>query len=194
MKNTFIPLAYNFWNVVQLLVKQMECSGNKTSIFSDYIEGETEEESNKRVNEVFKRNDNNIGIPIMFNFYHGLELFMKGLLEVEKISLDNIGHNLEDLYKKIKINEKKYSQPLVELLKEHIYNSNAYNPFFKSNNITVNKFYIALKYPQNKQGNKQYKYYEIRGKQDKSLKIYKELSKATVDLKNEIKNWRSENI
>jgi hypothetical protein len=189
MKNTFIPLAYNFWNIVHLLVEQMENSGNKTMIFSDYKEGQAGEEIERQINETFKKNDYNIGVPIMFNFYHGLELFMKGLLEIENITLDRTYHNLQDLYKQIKANESKYTPSLIQLLKSHIYNAKSFNQFFESNNIKVNDFYIGLKYPQDKNGEKQFKYFKIRGKEGETLKIYKAMSKATLDFRDEVVMW-----
>jgi uncharacterized protein YfkK (UPF0435 family) len=128
-------------------VEQMQTSGNKWSIPSDVNENESQEEEEKRLNEIFKRNDNNIGIPVMFNFYHGLELFMKGLLEQEDISLDKTNHNLKDLYKIIKENESRYPVSLIQVLKRHICEASSYNPFFKDNGITVNQFYLRLKYP-----------------------------------------------
>lgn len=189
MENSFMPLAYNFWSIVQLLVEQMEKSGNKTMVISDYINSESEEERDKKADEVFKRNDNNVGIPIMFNFYHGLELFMKGLLEVEHITLDKKDHNLQNLYKKIKANESKYTPSLIDLLKSHIFDAKSLNPFFESNNIGVNDFYIGLRYPKNKLGDKQFKYYTIRGKQEETFKIYKAMSDATHDFREEVVKW-----
>ena len=195
MKNTFIPIALHFWNIVQLLVEQMQTSGNKWSIYADVNEDESqeeeeEEEEEKRINEIFTRNDNNIRIPVMFNFYHGLELFMKGLLELENISLDKTNHNLKDLYKIIKENESRYPVSLIQVLKKHIYNQKSYNPFFKDNDMNVNDFYIGLKYPQNRDGSKKYNYASIRGKQEQTLKIYLAINDAIIELKEEMQKWR----
>lgn len=189
MKNTFIPLAYNFWNVVQLLVQQMEKHGNTTEIYLDYIEEESEVDGDAKVNEIFKQNDNNIGVAVMFNFYHGLELFMKGLLQVENIILDKSDHNLQNLYKQIKASESKYTSSLIQLLKDHIYNAKSFNPFFESNNINVNDFYIGLRYPQNKDGDKHFKYFTIRGKEEETFKIYKAMSDATHNFREEVVKW-----
>lgn len=190
-----MPIAHNFWNVVHLLVEQMEQTGNKTSFYTDFNPNETEDESKKRTDNVFNRNDNNIGIPLMFNFYHGLELFMKGLLEVEGIPLPvNSGHNLQELYKTIKENEKNYSHSLIELLKKHIYNSSDFNPFFESNDIKPNQFYLGLKYPYDKESGKKYNYSKIRGGEEETLKIYQSLRNATIEFVNELKKWRNSNV
>jgi uncharacterized protein YfkK (UPF0435 family) len=171
----------------------MQTSGNKWSIPSDVNEDESQEEEEKRINEIFTRNDNNIGIPVMFNFYHGLELFMKGLLEQEDISLDKTNHNLKDLYKIIKENEAHFTPSLLRVLKKHIYNEKSYNPFFKDNGITVNQFYLGLKYPQSKDGSKEYNYASIRGKQKQTLKIYLAMNDAIIELKEEMQKWRQGN-
>jgi hypothetical protein len=193
MKNRFIPIALHFWNIVQLLVEQMQTSGNKWSIYSNVNEDESQEEEEKRLNEIFTRNDNNIGIPVMFNFYHGLELFMKGLLELENISLDKTNHNLKDLYKIIKENESSYPVSLIQVLKKHICDASSYNPFFKDNGITVNQFYLGLKYPQSKDGSKKYNYASIRGKEEETLKIYLAMNAAINELKEEMQKWRQGN-
>jgi hypothetical protein len=50
----------------------MNKQGNKTMIFMD---GDlSEEDSDLEFNEGTKWNDLNIGIPILFNFFHGIEL------------------------------------------------------------------------------------------------------------------------
>jgi hypothetical protein len=167
----------------------MQTSGNKWSIYSDVNENESQEEEEKRLNEIFKRNDNSLGVPLMFNFYHGLELFMKGLLELENISLDKTDHNLKDLYKIIKENEAHFTPSLLRVLKKHICEASSYNPFFKDNGITVNQFYLGLKYPQSKDGSKKYKYLSIRGKEEETLKIYLAMNGAINELKEEMQKW-----
>jgi hypothetical protein len=168
----------------------MQTSGNKWSIYANVNEEEGQKKvEEERLNEIFTRNDNNIGIPVMFNFYHGLELFMKGLLELEDISLDKTNHNLKDLYKIIKENESRYPVSLIQVLKKHIYNEKSYNPFFKDNGITVNQFYLGLKYPQSKDGSKKYNYASIRGKQEQTLKIYLAMNAAINGLKEEVQKW-----
>jgi hypothetical protein len=171
----------------------MQTSGNKWSIYANFNEDESQEEEEKRLIEIFTRNDNNIGIPVMFNFYHGLELFMKGLLQVENITLDRTDHDLQALYKKIKEHEAHYTPSLLRVLKKHIYNEKSYNPFFKDNGITVNQFYLGLKYPQSKDGSKEYNYSSIRGKQEQTLKIYLAMNNAINDLKEEMQKWRQGN-
>jgi predicted translin family RNA/ssDNA-binding protein len=118
---------------------------------------------------------------------------MKGLLELENISLDKTNHNLKDLYQIIKEHEAHYTPSLLRVLKKHIYNASSYNPFFEDNKISVNQFYLGLKYPQSKDGSKEYNYASIRGKQEQTLKIYLAMEDAINELKEEMQKWRQGN-
>lgn len=188
--STFISLAYNFWSLTRNAINEMEENNNRSNIFSDVIEKETEDESWSKYEEKTKWNDNNIGIPILFNFYHGLELYMKGLLIQEGISF-NANHKLKSLYEIIKTNENKYSKEIIDLLKKHIHNSDAYNPFFLANESDIESFYECFRYPENKKGDISHYYGCIRGKEKKTLLLYQELSKATIEFKQAIINWKS---
>jgi type I restriction enzyme R subunit len=63
----------------------------------------------------------------------------------------------------------------------------------KDNGITVNQFYLRLKYPQSKDGSKEYNYSSIRGKQEQTLKIYLAMNNAINELKEEMQKWRQGN-
>jgi hypothetical protein len=182
MKNTFIPMAFTFWNLVRNSVEEMEKQGNKSSVKSTY-------EESVDFRKLTKWNDQNIGIPVLFSFYHGLELYMKGLLEVNEIDIKPT-HNLKQLYENVKENEKAYSQEIISLLKEQVCNASTYNPFLEDNDEDVSKFYDFYRYPHSKNMEKIYSYKQIRGKEQQTLQIYNAVRKATIDLQNAIVNWR----
>ena len=184
----YISHSYNFWTLTRNSIEEMERQGNKNYVVSEYSESVTEKESWQNFELQTKWNDQNVGIPILFNFYHGLELYMKGLLEIKGISFETI-HNLKSLYEKIKTNEALYSVELITLLKKHIHNPEVYNNFFKDNKIEVNKFYECFRYPENNNKTIDYYYGNIRGKQEETLILYKELKNATIDFYNAIVRW-----
>lgn len=186
----YISLAYNFWKLVRNAISEMEDQGNKSLILSNYDEGKTDKERWKEYEEKTNWNDNNIGVPTLFNFYHGLELYMKGLLDLVGLKSENKGHKLKALYELIKSHKEKFSPEIMELLKKHILEVNKYNPFFKENKIDINQFYSALKYPESNNGTEEYFFGDIRGKGDKSLRIYQEIKNATIDFFNAIVRWR----
>ena len=96
----YISHSYNFWSLTRNSIEEMEKQGNKTIIVSEYSENITEKQSWKNYELLTNWNDQNIGIPVLFNFYHGLELFMKGLLEIKRITFETSKHNLKSLYEK----------------------------------------------------------------------------------------------
>jgi hypothetical protein len=185
----YISHSYNFWTLTRNSIEEMERQGNKNYVVSEYSENVTEKESWQNFELQTKWNDQNIGIPILFNFYHGLELYMKGLLEMKNIPLVSTNHNLKLLFEKIKLNEKFYSKEIISLLKKHIHNPEEYNNFFKDNNIEVNNFYECFRYPENNNKSINYYYGNIRGKQEETLILYRELKKATIDFYNAIVRW-----
>ncbi|NRB60304.1 MAG: hypothetical protein HRU50_10270 [Winogradskyella sp.] len=184
----FINHAYNFWSAASILINEMVKTGNKNMVISKADNFKSEEEEEKHLQEIFERNADSIGIPIMFNFYHGVELYMKGIFQIAEITF-NSNHNLQDLYKLMKANEKQFQPNLLLLLKNLICNSNGFHPFFKKNNITVNDFYIALKYPRNKDGSMIYEYSKIRGSEPEIIEIYKNIEYSIKELKKQIKVW-----
>jgi hypothetical protein len=185
----YISHSYNFWTLTRNSIEEMERQGNKNYVVSEYSERVTEKESWQNFELQTKWNDQNIGIPILFNFYHGLELYMKGLLEMKKISFEKKRHNLKLLFELIKTNENLYSIELISLLEKHIDNPEEYNNFFKDNKIEVNNFYECFRYPENNNKTIEYFYGNIRGKQEETLILYKELKKATIDFYNAIVRW-----
>ena len=185
----YISHSYNFWSLTRNSIEEMEKQGKKTIIVSEYSENITEKQSWKNYELLTNWNDQNIGIPVLFNFYHGLELFMKGLLEIKRITFETSKHNLKSLYEKLKNNEELYSAELISLLKKHIHNPEEYNNFFKDNNIEVNNFYECFRYPENSNKTIDYYYGNIRGKQEETLMLYKELKNATVDFYNALVKW-----
>lgn len=184
MKYHYFYIAHNFLNLVYNVVGEMIKHGNKFSITTDYDDSLTQEEQSELFNEKIKWNDNNIGIPVLFNFYHGLELFMKGMLDAKGLVFES-NHNLETLYRLIKEKEQYYPKNCLEILKKYVFINNCNIPFFKDNKITPNHFYLAFRYPvsQIKNGTL-YKYKSIRGKEKETLKIYEEIIRDVVELKN----------
>lgn len=187
----YISLAYNFWTLVRNSISEMEKQKNQHLVTSDYNEIETESEIWGRYYQKTNWNDNNIGVPILFNFYHGLKLYLKGLLEVAELEYEDRNHKLKSLFEIIKNNEVIFTPEIIGLLKKHIYQVNEYNPFFKENNIDVNMFYLAFKYPESINGEEKYFFGDIRGKGKKTLLINSEIKQATIDFYNAIVKWQN---
>ncbi len=185
----YLSLSYNFWTLTRNAIEEMDKQDNRTLIVSKKLDGETEMQAWEKYELQTKWNDQNIGVPILFNFYHGLELFMKGLLELKELSLGKTTHDLKYIFEKIKQNKILYSEELISLLKKHICKPHEYNNFFRDNNIDVTKFYECFRYPENNVKTIDYYYGNIRGKQKETIILYKEIKKATIDFYNAVVNW-----
>jgi hypothetical protein len=59
-------------------IEELEKQGNKNLLFFDG--NLSEDESWLKYDQQTNWNDNNIAIPVLFNFYHGIELVLKGLI------------------------------------------------------------------------------------------------------------------
>jgi hypothetical protein len=184
--SAFISLAYNYWQLVRNSIEEMELQSNSTHIVSKY--DETKGNDWSTFEEKTKWNDNNIGIPLLFNFYHGIELFMKGLLELKEIDFDT-NHNLHQLYQLIKDNEQVYEKKIVNRLKKIIFDFHELKVFFNNNKIDASKFYECFKYPISK-NNFTFYYGSIRGKEDLTFEIYKKIHSTTIDFWNLMIMWR----
>jgi hypothetical protein len=186
--SSLIGLAYNFWSLTRNSIDEMEKQGNAVAIFSTNL---NESDSWQNYELKTKWNDNNIGVPILFNFYHGLELYMKGLLELKNIEVAST-HNLKSLFETKKANETLYSEPLVSLLSQHILDSKIEKSFFEPNGLSMSDFYICFRYPKNNKGNKMYQFQNIRGGVDETMKAYKSLRKSTIDFYDVTVDWLSQ--
>ena len=75
---SYINLGYNFLQVVVNSIEEMEKQSNANVIFS--YSYDSDEQGWLDYEKKTRWNDNNIGIPILFNFFHGVELVLKGLI------------------------------------------------------------------------------------------------------------------
>jgi hypothetical protein len=190
-RHNFIGLAYQFWNLTREAITEMDKLDNRNFIVSDYDPSISEEESRKNYEFKTRWNDFNVGVPILFNFYHGLELYMKGLLqEIGELKNVNLNHGLKDLLNKIIENEDSLTNEIVELLKYYLGSDNPFYQFFLDNNGDVDKFYLFLRYPTPKSGETSYIFNEIRGNEQVGLERFRIIKKGCVDLKQAIVNWQ----
>ena len=79
MNFNYIGITYQFWNLVRESINEMEKINNVNLLISGYDSNISDAESFEIYEEKTKWNDFKIGVPVLFNYYHGLELLMKGL-------------------------------------------------------------------------------------------------------------------
>jgi hypothetical protein len=185
MKN-YIGLAYQFFNLTREAINEMVEQGNYTMTFSD--PEPDEEKAWKSYDEQTRWNDFSIGVPVLFNFYHGLELFMKGLLQDLGHDEKMTNHRLTDLESALKGKNPGLPESLMDILNLHLSSRSPFHNFFETNNSGIDTFYELLKYPESKKG-QEFFFGDIQGQEQQGLKRFKEIRKATIDLKEELIKW-----
>jgi hypothetical protein len=186
----YIGLSYQFLNLAKEAINEMEKQGNRNFILSDAKEDQDDSWSEYENNT--RWNDMNVGVPILFNFYHGLELMMKGLtLEVSKdVKLD---HNIESIYKNLAAMQDGISQELISLFSKYIGEDSPFQQFFKDNNSSPKDFFNILKYPESKK-KARFSFSTIRGNEDNGLKRFIEIRNDINNIRTEIIKWNTKRL
>jgi hypothetical protein len=191
-RHNYIGLAYQFWNLTKESITEMENLDNRTMIISDYNPEISDDDSWTKYEHDTRWNDFHVGVPILFNFYHGLELLMKGLLqEIGKLQEVKMNHSLIDVFNNIADNEDSFTPEIIELIEYFIGPENPFHDFFESNDGSVDDFYIFLRYPSSKKGDKMYTFQKIRGNEQVGLDRFRRVRKGCIDLKQSIINWKT---
>lgn len=74
----YITIRYNFLQIAINAIGEIKKQGNKTTLLLK--DGLISDEAWSKYDELTKWNDTNIVIPVLFNFFHGSELILKGLI------------------------------------------------------------------------------------------------------------------
>lgn len=141
--------AISYWTMGQRFLKmanvtsqQLTESGNPWVVTSD------KEISSEEYEQETKWADHNIGIPILFNFYHGIELMLKGFLLFFEDEGNLRTHKFTNLISRLKL----YLPPddhFIEKVEIYTNNSNSIiKTFLSENNISIDGWYESLKYPE----------------------------------------------
>ena len=154
--NPQVKLAYSYWKVGFQYLDLSECvsreivkTGNTWVLIQ---EGTNWAEQEEKYEEMTKWADYNQGIPVIFNFYHGLELLLKGFLLAEGVT--NKSHSVSELF-----------QLVVKTLPRQEFTAVVGNyidagllpkllaDFFNASNSSVDMWYQAFKYPEDMKHN-----------------------------------------
>jgi len=132
-----------------------------------------------------KWSDHRLIIPVLFDFYHGVEIILKGFL----IAAGKLGTKNHELSKLLSEFEKYYSNGELHIFFTK-YIDIAHLPdllkdFCKESSITMDDYYQALKYPKSNRGNK-YFYLPLKYKGKNGVTFFKELEKDIDDAINQI--------
>ena len=182
--SSFLSLGYNFLSLTINSIDEMEKQENKSLVLSDMIY--SDDVSFKKYDEMTKWNDFNIGIPVLFNFFHGHELILKGILELLAIKAPK-SHNLSAILAKLEVISNPDLSNLIIHLND-VLNNNGFEKFFIENDKNVDSYYILLKYPEEKSTS--FKYRMVKGNNENlGLTRFLRIRELSLRTRKEIINW-----
>jgi hypothetical protein len=182
----FLGMGFDFLGLVENSLTEVINQGNLHLIISD------EPITNDIYFEKTKWSDFRIFIPVLYNFYHAVELIMKGLLVFHQKMVAT--HKLTDLSDAL-VEAASYPQSLMDVLNKHL-DENKLNTILKSylatNHLTINELYSSLRYPGDKNINKIYSHIDLKYRGSNALSYYQELIKDIKILRDKAGEYYSQ--
>jgi len=174
---TILLFSDKYITMVENTLEKAIKSGNPSVIISDsYI---TDQDL---INKT-KYCDYSIIIPLLFLFYHWIELVLKGFLLVlvkEDADIKKISHhNVIKLLREFK-NNFSNEKDIIIFFEKYIKKDNMPNllkMFFNKNNLSVRNYYNFFRYPLDKNFNIKYDYSSIQYTNKEGLTFFKDLLK-----------------
>lgn len=183
----FLTLSNQYLHLVKNIVGENLKQGNLWLITSD------EMFDISKYNEMTRWSDFIIGTPVFFNFYHGLELLLKGLLLLRKDYILKQNHHIDSLLNDFRNNYTE-AKEITCLLEKYLIMKSM--PKFLSdclidNNIETNNLYEFFRYPFDKKLKREYDYSKLKYREKEGLKFFGEfLEDIGCLLKEEVRIYR----
>lgn len=168
-------MGERFLRMANVTSEQLVVTGNPWVVSSN------EEISPDKYNEETKWSDHNIGIPILFNFYHGIELMLKGTILFCDNEYKHRTHKFTLLIQKLKehLNE---DSPFIKKIESYTVSPNSIiKNFLDTNQITIDNWYESLKYPENND-NQEFTHLDLIYNSLRSLDFWKNLSSDSLEI------------
>lgn len=168
-------IAVNFLRLVEGSCALLVDSGNQSMVFSD---GPMEPEEYAAAT---KWSDHSIGLPVLFNFFHGAELLLKGFLVAAGRNVK--GHRLTKLLNDFEQSEgdTELGRSLAAVIR-HIDSSSPLGLFLTTNNIGIDEWYEALKYPESMEG-KPFQHHDLKYGGPETVEFWKNLGEQAKRLR-----------
>jgi len=165
----FWKIGIQYLHLVQAVSNENNKQGNQLFITSDAPLTE------KEYSEQTKWSDHNLVIPLLFNFYHGLEVLLKGFLASQGVSFKS-SHKLSTLLLNFKKEFPK--SELIPFFEQYILPKElppVLSEFCDISSITIDDYYQSLKYSVSTKGN-QFEHYPLKGKGEEGAKFFGQLA------------------
>lgn len=184
--------AVEYWSVGQQFLQlssftseKIAKSGNKSIILSN------RPLSIREIDRKTKWSDLSISIPVLFNFYHGIELILKGYI-IFSNNEDRTTHRISNLLEYISEQIGKDNEFIILLDKYINPKENIISDFLTKNNINIDNWYQALKYPESNQRIK-YNHFSLKYGGDRTIEFWQELSKDSLEIIRLARKYHLEN-
>lgn len=187
----FLSLGFKFLRLTENVLTETIKQGNKHMIVqSGKSHATTPAEYNwEEYFDNTKWSDFSILVPILFNYYHGLELVMKGVIScTEEIEPK---HGLTDLLTRV-TNIANVPQEMKNLLLAHIDDAkinNAISDLLRKNNLSINELYVLLRYPIDKKQAVQFNYLDLHYQEDRLLPYFIQLVEDSKNIRKVVGNY-----
>jgi len=168
--------ALRFWRVaIQYLHLAQSCAVECSNSENRMVVVSDEEIDMELFNLKTKWSDFNIAIPVLFNFYHGIEVLLKGFLAVGGFEMPK-NHKLSTLFSVFI--EKYPTSGLITILEKYLNIDTApilLKGFFSDEDKPIDLYYQSLKYPESVKGDS-FEHLKLLYKGANGAAFYKELA------------------
>lgn len=167
----FLTLAEKYLRLIKNVLEESIRQQNKHVVVmdSDITEEVYEEET--------KWSDFNVLIPVLFNFYHGIELLLKGLLSFTDNYDLQAHHDAQELLKDFKehfAGEKELIR-ILEMYLSHNFVPELLATCLTDNNMKIKDFYIFLRYPSDCSFQKIFDYLNLKYNSTNAIPFFKNM-------------------
>lgn len=178
----YFLLGDQYFTTAKLLLVTLINNGNSNAGI-----GNTEEEAYKQMIENVSKSDLYLFIPAIFNCLQCTELFIKGILLLNGIEIDN-EHEVQKSLENIKQLYSKDSLIYKEFKNMYYSQEDILKQFKKDNNITnSHDLYIALRYPEkNDKDHTEYAFYSLMYNGDDGIKLFKRILKNLTAIRDKV--------
>lgn len=190
----YLAVGEQFLHLAELACNELVNSGNPIVLVRELRKGAPPtDEKNFPVEECLeatKWSDIRISIPVVFNFYHGIELILKEFI-ADKEWLKGLKdkHKLTELLTKFNEEHSKTTQgqTIANIIGKYTCCYDKKSPlgkFFVKNNITPDKWYESLKYPESNKG-QSFSHFDLKYGSSNTIKFWESISEDAHYLQQE---------
>jgi len=166
----FWTIGLQYLHLVEAVIAEIIAQRNADIVVPD------KENSWDQYERATRWSDHRLVIPVLFDFYHGIEVILKGFL-VATGAPPGANHKLSQLVAAFEQENPGHAIGAITrkyIVQDHL--PEVLASFCKTSRITIDDYYQALKYPQSTHGNV-YQHYPLKYKGEEGVPFFKDLAK-----------------